>query len=234
MWDNAALLRSIANALIAFSACAVLYGVLYFTVHLPGMFPLQSVRLNAALEKVGAAEVLQVVQSEIRGNFFTVDIDRLRRSLEKLPWVRLVSIRREFPNRLVMELEEHQALAHWNNVGLVNKQGEVFVASNEQVLPNFIGPEGASSEVAKQYGQFSQQLAPLDLHVAQLALSARHAWQVRLSNDMVLELGRDDIDRRLARFVSVYPYGLAARQNEVRYVDLRYPKGFAVGGMVKG
>ena len=228
MWDNHALLRSIANALFAFSALATLYGAIYYTVHLPHLFPIQSVRLSSAPEKVVAEQVLQVVRHEVRGNFFTVDIDRVRRSVESLPWVRNVSIRREFPNRLVMKLEEHQALAHWNNGALVNRQGEVFVASDEQVLPSFSGSEETSLEVTQRYAQFNQQLAAVDLTVTQIALSARHAWHLKLSNEMILELGRDNIEQRLARFVSVYPYSLAKMQGGVRYVDLRYPNGFAV------
>ena len=228
MWDNHALLRNIANTLFAFSALAMLYGVIYYTVHLPNLFPIQSVRLNSAPEKVVAEQVLQVVRHEVRGNFFTVNIDRVRRSVESLPWVRNVSIRREFPNRLVMELEEHQALAYWNSGALVNQQGEVFAASDEQVLPSFSGSEESSLEVTQRYAQFNQQLAAVDLTVTQIALSARHAWHLKLSNDIVLELGRDNVEQRLARFVSVYPYSLAKMQGGVRYVDLRYPNGFAV------
>jgi cell division protein FtsQ len=231
MWDNHALLRNIANTLFALSALAILYGAIYYTVHLPNLFPIQSVRLSSAPARVVASEVLQVVRSEVRGNFFTVDIDRVRRSVERLPWVRNVSIRREFPNRLVMEVEEHQALAHWNNGALVNQQGEVFAATSEQVLPSFIGPDEASHEVTEQYGQLSQQLASLNLQATQLALSPRHAWQVRLSNEMVLELGREDMQQRLARFVTVYPYSIAAMN--MKYVDLRYPNGFAVSSAVK-
>jgi cell division protein FtsQ len=270
MWDNAALLRSIANALFVFSLFAVLYGAAYYAAHLPGLFPLHSVRLSAAPQRVDAAGVLQAVRNEVRGNFFTVDIERLRQSLEKLPWVRSVSIRREFPYRLAVQLEEHQALARWNNAALVNQQGEVFVAESErvmpeaaprpdkvrvsggvplagasgtprpplyggseQVLPSFIGPDGAAAEVTQHYAQFNQQLAALDLRVTQLALSPRHAWQLRLSNGTVLELGREDMQQRLARFVAVYPYSLAAIQSKVKYVDLRYRNGFAVSGLTK-
>jgi cell division protein FtsQ len=233
MWDDAALLRSIANALIAFSVLAVLYGVTYYAVHLPGLFPLQSVRLSAAPQRVGAEEVLQVVRNEVQGNFFTVDIEHLRQSLEKLPWVRNVSIRREFPRSLEVRLEEQQALARWNNSALVNRQGEVFVAVSEQVLPGFIGQDGTAAEVTQHYAQFSQQLAALDLQVTRLALSPRHAWQLRLSNGMVLELGREDMQQRLARFVEVYPYSFTAIQGRVRYVDLRYHNGFAVSGLTK-
>ena len=225
MWDNAPLLRNIANALFVFSVLAALYGAIYYAVHLPGLFPLRSVRLDAAPQRVETLEVLRTVRNEVQGNFFTVDIERLRQALEKLPWVRSVSIRREFPQRLAVQLEEHQALARWNNSALVNRQGEVFAASSEQALPAFIGQAGDSGEVAQRYAQFSQQLAALGLQVTQLALSPRHAWQLRLNNGMVLELGREDMQQRLARFVAV-------QQSEgkiaARYVDLRYRNGFAV------
>ncbi|MBI1887463.1 MAG: FtsQ-type POTRA domain-containing protein [Nitrosomonadales bacterium] len=229
MWDNVPLLRSITGALVAFSALAVLYGAAYYAVHLPGSFPLHSVQLNAAPQRVAAEDVLQVVRGEVSGNFFTVDIERLRQSLEKLPWVRSVSIRREFPDRLVLALEEHRALARWNDVALVNTYGEVFVAPSEEPLPEFIGQDGDSFEVAQRYGEFRQQLAALNLSVAQLALSPRHAWRVILNNGMTLELGREEMQQRLARFVVAYPYSLAERAESVRYVDLRYRNGFALG-----
>jgi cell division protein FtsQ len=229
MWDNAPLLRSIANALIFFSVCVMLYGAAYYATHLPGLFPLQSVRLSAIPQRVKAAEVLQVVRNEVQGNFFTVDIERLRQSLEKLPWVRNVGIRREFPHSLAVELEEHQVLARWNNAALVNQQGEVFVASSEQILPVFTGQDGTAPEVTQQYAKFSEQLAALGLQVTQIALSPRHAWQLHLSNGMLLELGREDMQQRLERFVEAYPYSLAAIQGKVKYVDLRYRNGFAVG-----
>jgi cell division protein FtsQ len=233
MWDNAALLRSIANALFGFSACAVLYGAVHYVTHLPGLFPLHSVRLMAAPQRVDTADVLQVVRNEVKGNFFTVDIKQLRQSLEKLPWVRSVNIRREFPSRLEVSFEEHQALAHWNDSELVNRQGEVFAAQTGQALPRFVGPDDAAAEVTQYYTQFEQQLAGLNLQVDKIVLTPRHAWQLHLSNGMVLELGREDMQQRLERFVKVYPYSLAALQQRVKYVDLRYRNGFAVGGLAK-
>lgn len=229
MWDNAALLRHVANALIAASVLALLSGAAYYAIHLPGLFPLRSVRLSEMPQRVEASAVLQVVRSEVHGNFFTVDIDHLRESLEKLPWVRNVSVRREFPQHLVVELEEHHALARWNESALVNRQGEVFEANSTQVLPSFIGPEDTSMEMTQHYAQFSQQLAMLHLQVTQLVLSPRYAWQLRLNNGVVLELGREEIQQRVARFVAGYPYSEMALQGApVKYVDLRYRNGFAV------
>lgn len=230
MWDNAPLLRNIANALIAFSVLAVLYGAVHYVVHLPGLFPLHSVRLDAPPQRVMPEEVLKVVRSEVNGNLFTADIERLRQALEQLPWVRSVSIRREFPDRLTVQVEEHRVLARWNGSALVNTHGEVFEAYSEETLPAFIGQDGNSFEIAQRYAEFGQTLAVLNLRVTQVALTPRHAWQLHLSNGMVLELGREEMEQRLARFVTVYPYSLAALEGAVKYVDLRYRNGFALGG----
>jgi cell division protein FtsQ len=235
MWDNDVLLRNIANTMLTCSVIGILFGTGYYLMNMPGVFPLRSVRLNDAPQNVDAKMVLQVLHTEVRGNLITVDLERLRHSLEQLPWVRSVNIRREFPDRLVVQLEEHQVLARWNSNGLVDRQGVVFFAESEQVLPSFIGPEGTSAEVTHQYAAFSMQLAALDLLATQLVLSPRHAWQIRLSSGMLLELGREDVQQRLARFVAAYPSSLKIGGNRsgavgaVEYVDLRYRNGFAVG-----
>jgi len=231
MWDNAVLLRSFANTLYGLSVLAILYGAIHYLVHYPELFPLRSVVLSDVPNRVDKDEVLHMVRSEALGNLFTVDIDHVRQSLEKLMWVRSVSVRREFPYRLVVQLKEHQALATWNNSALVNQQGEVFtvrpgeISAKRKTLPTFIGPEGASEEVTQRYEQFSEQIMPLKWRASQIALSARHAWQLRLDNGMVLELGRDDMQHRLARFVAAQG---AVDLGNVKYVDLRYRKGFAV------
>lgn len=232
MWDNAILLRNIASALIVFSALVVLYGVVYYLMHLPGLFPIRSLHLSAAPHRIGAGDVLAVARSGVRGNLFTADIERLRESLEKLPWVRSASIRREFPDALTVHMEEHHPVARWNSSALLNQQGEIFVAESEQALPQFIGQEGTSAEMMQRYGQFSRQLDVLGLSVAQVSLSPRHAWQLRLSNGTLLELGREDMEQRLARFVSVQMAtgeGLKTGGGTgVKHVDLRYRNGFAV------
>jgi len=237
MWDNAKLLDSLANVLFALGSVAILYGVIHYLVHIPKLLPMSSVRLETALQRVSTESIVQVARSEMRGNLFTVDIERVRQSMEKLPWVRAVSIRREFPNRLAVQLEEQEVLAKWNGKEWVNQYGEVFAVETEWAakidgkLPEFAGMEGTSAEIAGYYREFSRQLGSVGLQVARIILSPRHAVQLRLSNGVVIELGREDVQQRLARFVEVYPYSLAAEQGRVKYVDLRYRNGFAIGGL---
>lgn len=229
MWDNVPSWRKMVNILMSILMLIGGYAG-YVVLQRPDFFPIQHVTLGVRLQRVLPAEVLKVVRRELQGNFFTADISHLRLALEKLPWVRHINIRRDFPNRIVVELEEYQALARWNHHELINQQGEVFMATNVKLkeLPLFIAPAGTERQVVLGYLKFSQQLAGLQLSIKQLTLSPRHAWQLRLSNDIVLELGRSEMTQRLDRFVAVYPYSLANQFNTVKQVDLRYRNGFAV------
>jgi cell division protein FtsQ len=239
MWDKPQALRQLANTLFGISLLLMLFGAVHYTVHLP-VFSLNAVQLTAAPQRVDTAQIEEIVHNELRGNFFTVDLEGARKAFEKLTWVRKVNVRRHFPWRLEVELEEHVPLASWNGDELVNTHGEVFVAGSEQVLPRFIGQPDTAAEVTRMYKVFGDQLAPLKQEVVQISLSPRRAWQLRLNNGMVLELGREQAQERLARFVAVYPYSLASMPRTVNYVDLRYSNGFAAympggvaGGMAK-
>lgn len=227
MWDNHHLLRSIANLLFGVSVVLVVAGAARYVLRLPE-FPLNTVELVAAPQRVSEEELQKVVREQVSGNFFTVDLERARKGFETLPWVRKVSVRRKFPWGLQVDVEEHVALARWNKTALVNTHGEVFAAQATEALPDFVGQADSAAQVTQMYGELNTSLIPLRQQIAQISYSPRFAWQVKLDDGMVLELGREEMQTRLARFVQVYPYSLAANVQAVRHVDLRYRNGFSV------
>lgn len=237
MWDKPQLMLLLANLLYALAALLLLYAVLFLVIHLP-VFPLREVKVKGELKHVTREQVQFIVSRELRGNFFTLDLTRTRKAFEKLPWVRTVNVRRRWPDRLEVSLDEHEVLARWGNMALVNTRGELFQAASDKLLPVFVGPADTVQEVTQRYTVFRHQLEPLGLQPAQVSLSPRRAWQVRLDNGLVVELGRDQVEARLSKFVRVYDRTLARLRRPVGYVDLRYPNGFAVrmpdGLSVKG
>lgn len=236
MWDNHHILHLLANLLFALVALAATYTIGTWAVDAP-VFPLKVISVsginnsNGELKHVTREQIDNVVRSKVAGNFLTVDLDAMRDSFEKLPWVRVASVRRHWPQSLEVKLEEHVAVARWGSEALVNTHGEVFdgdVAAVDGELPAFVGPLGSSYDVARQYAVFSKLLQPLRQHIAQLNLSPRRAWRIYLENGTVLELGRDQMEARLARYVSAYDRSLAQLNQKLAYVDLRYSNGFAV------
>ncbi len=227
MWDNAAALNRAANLLYGAAALLIVYGCTHYVVHL-AVFPLREIRVIGDVGHVTNEQVAAVTARELRGNFFTVDLAQAREAFEKLPWVRKVNVRRQWPDRLEVAVEEHQPLARWGSTALVNAHGEVFEAAINSKLPLFFGPEGTAVEVVARYAEFDRLLAPIGRKVVLITLSARRAWQLRLNDGMVLHLGRENLEARLAGFVSAYQRTVARLPQPPSHVDLRYSNGFAV------
>ena len=227
MWDKPATMNLLANMLFAFSALLFFYLAFYLFVRLP-IFPLREIAIAGSLGHVTREQVQLIVEQELRGNFFTLDLARTQSAFQKLPWVRTVAVRRQWPDRLDVLIEEHQPLARWNNRALVNTRGEIFAAASSADLPVFNGDDSAVREISEHYVAFSKLLAPIGLKPRTINLSARHAWQIRLADQTLLELGRREVLPRLDKFVRVYPQTLGRLKFPVEYVDLRYPNGFAV------
>jgi cell division protein FtsQ len=227
MWDRPALLNWIANLLFALSVVAMTYALLYVVVHLP-IFPLREVKVDGQLNHVSREQVKLIVAKHLKGNFFTLDLITTRNAFEKLPWARKVSVRRRWPDKLEVMIEEHQAMARWSSVALVNTHGELFHAASGSDLPVFYGPDDGVIEVASQYDAFNKVLKTAGLEIALLALTPRRAWQITTANGMVVELGRTEMQSRLEKFTTVYSRTIAALNKSIVYADLRYPNGFAV------
>ena len=221
MWDKPQILNWIADFFYALAAVMLLYGVLYVVVHLP-IFPLREVRVEGELHHVTREQLKLIAERHLKGNFFTLDLAKARDAFEKLPWARNVSVRRRWPDRLEVTVEEHRELARWGNVALVNSYGELFQAASDSELPVFYGPADGVREVAEHYAKFSGTLAAPGLGIAQLVRSPRRAWTITTDKGMVI------VGERLQKFASAYRQTIGELEREVRYADLRYPNGFAV------
>ena len=227
MWDRPDILNRIANALFALAVLLAVYGAGWYLVHLP-VFALRQLAVTGDAQHVTRAQVDAIVKSELSGTFFTMNLPRMRTAFAKLPWVREVSLRRRWPARLEVAIVEHVPLARWGTVALVNTHGEVFDAAYDGKLPIFNGPSGTSKEIAIQYDFFRRQLVAIGSKPVMVQLTPRRAWQVRLENGPTIELGREDVEARLARYIQVHERSVGALKRRIDYVDLRYANGFAV------
>jgi len=186
------------------------YGVTSWVVARP-WFALTTLEVKTPVVHVTKEQIRLVAERRVRGTFFTVDLEHVRESLEKLPWVREARVERRWPDTLVVSLVEQVPLARWNDNALVNGDGGVFVAAASGNLPRLSGPEDSSAEVVAAFHRYQAALKPLDMRIAELRLSPRRAWWIRLDNGMQLVLGRQQTDARLARFITFYPRLLSAQ-----------------------
>lgn len=198
--------------------------------------PIKEVTFAGALRQVDGEE-LRRFASGINGSMLRTDLNDIKTLLKQVPWVRDAEIRRRFPATIEVALEEHRALAKWNDVdgvqnGLVNTYGEIFEAEAEgdaqiAALPLLSGPKGSAKEVVDNYQRFKARLLAINQTPVAVVLSARRAWQITLDDGALLELGKAAVDARLARYVDAYPVVPALQLANAR-VDLRYQSGMAI------
>ena len=243
MWNKPQLLTAVADLLFVAAAAALLVAAVLWGARLP-LFPLREVAFTHGLQQLQRSEIERSLSGRLRGNFFSVEVDALRQSLEQLPWVRRVEVRRQWPSRIEVTIEEHVPVAFWGQgTGqLVNSYGEVFTATlavtPDWPLPVLQGPTGMAPEMLAHFQRAEETLRPIGRLPLALNVSPRLAVQLRLDDGMVVELGRQQakapVRERLERFVEYYSYvSNAVRQHAPTstapvVVDMRYPNGFAL------
>lgn len=227
MWNDPRALNGIANAAFFVVALALIGGLMSRAANMDA-FAIEEIVIGGDVSHVTREQVETIVVDELRGTFFSVDLANARAAFEKLPWVRRVEIRRRWPNRLDVIVEEHREIARWGSSALMNTHGEIFEGASNKRLPILEAPDGTHAEVANVFSKFNEVLARIDRRVQRLELSERRAWRLYLDDGTRIELGREGVVARLEGFVGAYGRSVASLQGGTRYVDLRYANGFAV------
>jgi len=194
--------------------------------------PVQVVSMDGSFQRVSPGQIEQAIAPYAHTGFMSVDLDRIQRSVEALPWVMHARIQRRWPNSLHVTVIEQTAAARWGDSGLLNTRGQLFVRSATHVpaeLPRLSGPEGTESQVAQRYLSAQGRVLEAGMRIAALRLDERGAWEMDLDSGVTVRLGRRDVDERIDRFIRTVSQVIAHRMSEITYVDMRYSNGFAIG-----
>ena len=195
-------------------------------------FPINEIGIKGEYENVNKSQVDLIKNKYIKKNFFAVNLEETREAFKKLPWIRDVSIRRDWNKfGLLVEIESHKPIARWSNRGLVNSYGEIFHAAYEDNLPLFVGPDEFVEEMSVKYYQINKILEKELMQIGTISLSNRLSWEIYTNNNMRFFLGKENgnnIVKKLNALIENYQFILSESKSRIEYVDLRYKDGFAV------
>lgn len=230
------------TASVLFAACAVLLAAAlgWWLLRHP-VFSIGGIVVQGDVTHNSVPSLRANVAPRLAGNFFTVDLQRAREAFESAPWVRTAIVRRQFPNRLRVQIQEHQPAALWGaetDSRLVNTFGEVFEANagdaETEDMPRLAGPDGESAHVLAMYRALQPLFEPLDLAVSQLTLTGRGGWTLVLDTGATVELGRGTHEevlarsRRFAQTLTQVTAKYERRPEALLSADLRHGDGYAV------
>lgn len=221
-------------ALLVFGLAALLIA---WAARMPA-FSIRGIRVEGDVTRNSVSTIRANALPKLAGSFFTMDLRQAQRAFESVPWVRRAVVKREWPNRLAVRLEEYRAVAQWGDDGssrLVSGFGEVFDANLGDVeddhLPTLQGPEGSAPQMLAMLRRLTPVCEKLDARIETLALSARGSWRVELDSGAEVELGRgsdDEVIARTERFASTLTQMTSRYRRALEYADLRHNEGYAL------
>ena len=194
----------------------------------PANLPIRVVRIDGQLEYLKKTDLQDAVAPAVTGGYFNIDLHAISKKAQKLAWVDEVSVKRIWPDTVVMKITERQAIARWGEKQLVTANGEVFLPPEKipAGLPLIDGPETRSVDMVKMFDKEKQRFSVLKLTLKELRLNKRGAWSMQFSEGTKVALGRAELEERIQRLAENYS-AIMAKGKPVS-IDLRYRHGIAV------
>jgi len=194
--------------------------------------PILSIEINGPFQRVTALQIEEAISDELKDGFVSADLAVIQQRIVALPWIDQATVARRWPNRLRLTVTEQVPAAVWGKRGLLNVRGELFVDNARHIpaeLPRLSGPADSSAVVAKRYLHVREQLIPIGLDLLSVAVDARGAWKMMLTNGVEIRLGRREVDERTDLFIAVVANVITGQSKEIAYVGMRYNNGFTIG-----
>lgn len=177
------------------------------------------------------------------------DVDDIQQEVMRFPWVKHASVRKQWPDRLIVHVEEYKPAFYWNDLFLLDENGVVFSVPldriNDLKLPRLYGPEGKAKSVLETYyklDNLSKKLAnnQLALKIDAAISDERNAWQLMVKQciagicvedqEIKLVLGSENIEERYQLFMKLFPeiQSRIPTNERITVADLRYENGISV------
>lgn len=215
-----------------FTACSLIGGKKLWTwMQKPTSFPIKQFQIEGQLTHETPQAMQKILQAGVHGGFFSLNVSQAKSQLLSEPWISHVSFRRVWPSTLTVRIHEHVALARFGDKGVLTTEGRIFypdVGTIPMDLPELSGPENQAENLLQFYQTFTALAKTVGLTVTALHVNAEQSWDLKLSNQIQVILGRVDALKRFQQFVLIYPKIIASSKQTITLIDLRYPNGAAV------
>ena len=192
-----------------------------------------TLEVSGELRRLDADAVRLAVAGRLNRDFYELDLNAVKASVEALPWVARARVERAWPAAVRVHVWEHAAVARWGDRALLSAEDVVFVPdaidADLAALPRLVGPDGQQAVVREAFAALRERLADTPFVPERLAQNARGEWTAWTADGLEMRLGRGAPTDAVATLAGPVRSALEGRLQEVTYVDLHYINGFAVG-----
>jgi cell division protein FtsQ len=160
-------------------------------------------------KRISREDIMRIAGVTENSTLFLIDAEGTRARLLKNPWIADAAVRKLYPGRLEIKIEEKQPYAVWQNNGkfsIVSKDGTVIDEISASDVRNsslpFVVGAGAEKKAADLYALLKRFPAIKSQVVAAVFVGERR-WNLRLKNGIDVRLPEDNTDVALLRLVAL-------------------------------
>ena len=99
---------------LSFSAVTL---VVLDQLYRPESFVIDQLKIKGSFKYLQPQQVEHIVARNKPGNFFSIELEDIKRQIEELAWVQQAEVRREWPDTLSVHVVEQRPVMRWNDSG---------------------------------------------------------------------------------------------------------------------
>lgn len=171
--------------------------------------------LGLGLEQVTISGIAQMRETEVLAaaglnsklSLVFLDVNTLRERLEHVPMIESATVRKLYPNELVITLTEREPYAIWQNNGelfIIAADGTVIDLMQDERFVNLPFVVGENANVrSKEYLALLEAAGPLKARIRAGTLVSGRRWTLKMDNGMDVRLPEQGAADALARLVKL-------------------------------
>ena len=193
--------------------------------------PIAVIAVEGEFQYIRQGELEKLVEPSIEGGIVSLDLGEIAARLEVNPWIKTATVSRQWPDGVLIRVEEEVPIARWGKQGFLNSRGQILNVDDNsglQNLPLLEGAEGEAFMVMRRYRELAGLLSQQQLKIQRMTVDRLSFWTVRLVDGPELVMGSEQLIEKTQRFLQVRNAMLPEQIARMERVDLRYDNGLAV------
>lgn len=218
---------------LVLSAGVIVLGI--FSARMIDDVSIESIHVVSSLDRVSKQEVAQVVQRYELDGFFTLRLKEFENELNNLGWVYKANIKRQWPYKLLIEIQEQTPVFRWNQDYLLNKHAQIFSVDSHESFkdrPLLRGEHGREKILAQLYEKYNSELGELGITIKSLEEDARYDKVMHLNNGVTINMGRENVELQMQRCLKMFALLSHEERSAIATIDLRHSHGLAISWSV--
>lgn len=230
-FDNVKFINRLAYLIGGLAVFVLIFSFINYGVN--NWFLVNKVTITGNMEHVDEGELTYIAQKRVQGNLFTLDINDIQNDFRRIPWVKHVTVYREFPNSITIGVSEYSAVARIGDDGLISADGQIFTGNvDSQKLPLFSAPEQNISEALADYKLINRMLAPRKVEITKLSINGLGITKLELSNNLRIVICGASIESQM-QVMNQYWDKLYDVNPGLNYVNMCYKNALAINAINK-